>query len=121
MAVDYTDMGRQPGDGRGRLGGRGKDTPNKDKRELREALKPIMYTYFTGIAEGADTASLTHSFAEDLQNMTPVDRARCLTGMAPFVMPRLQAIEVNEKKSNEGLKEELSSLNKVVGEDDDDE
>lgn len=104
--------------GHEKVGGRVAGTPNKTTRELREALTPIMAAYFSGKTEGTD---FRKSWAEDLNQMTPSDRAHCMQAMAPFVMPKLQSIEVKEKSDNKGLQAELASLRKEDRDDEEDE
>lgn len=101
---------------REKTGGRKAGTPNKTTRELREAVAPVMAIYFSGQAD--PSIDFQNSWAEDLKQMTPSDRARSMQAMAPFVMPKLQNIEIKEQTDSRGLRAELDELNK---EDDEDE
>ncbi len=95
-----------------KTGGRQKGTPNKTTAELRAALTPIMSAYFSGQAcEGID---FRESWAKDLKDMSPSDRAHSMQAMAPFVLPKLQNIEVKETSNRSGMRQELDKLNKEV-------
>lgn len=105
--------------GREKTGGRKAGTPNKTTKQLREALTPIMAAYFSGQAcEGID---FKKSWAEDLNNMTPADRAHSMQAMAPFVMPKLQNIEIKEQNDSKGLRAELDELSREENDEEDKE
>lgn len=92
--------GRKKNDGRGRLGGRKKGTPNKTTKGLKEVLNRIVEGYFTGSAD----PSLGESFptlAIDLNAMTPEGRARMITGLVGYVVPKLQSMSIEDQAKAE--------------------
>ena len=105
--------------GREKTGGRKPGTPNKTTRELREALTPLMAAYFSGMAD--PELNFRNSWAEDLEQMAPSDRARCMQAMAPFVIPKLQNIEIKEKTDRKGMRDELKRLEKEESEEEEDD
>ena len=103
--------------GREKTGGRKAGTPNRSTKALREALTPIMTAYFSGLAD--PSINFQKSWAEDLNQMSPADRAHSMEHMAPFVMPKLQSVEIKEQNERGGLRAELDALqNEGDGEDD---
>lgn len=76
-------MGRQKNDGRGRIGGRAKGTPNRPKPEQPKPLEPLN-DWITGIIN-----RYRDRFETDLEAMEPARRAEVLaalmvrTGQAP--------------------------------------
>ncbi len=100
-------MSRQKGDGKGRLGGgRKPGQPNKVTRELREVLTPIISDYVSGEGIGESRRTL----ANDLAAMDPEDRARVITNLVPYVMPKLASVEVKQKGEGKSFKDELDEL-----------
>ena len=81
-------MGRQKNDGRGRLGGRTKGTPNKATTSLKNWL--------TGILD-----SNRVQFEKDLKSLLPEERVRLLSGLFAYIIPKQSAISVEEQISNE--------------------
>lgn len=100
-------MARQKGDGKGRLGGgRKPGQPNRVTKEMREVLAPIISDYIggEGIGEGKRT------LANDLALMEPEDRAKIITNLVPYVMPKLASVEVKQKDESKSFKDELDEL-----------
>lgn len=88
--------GRKKNDGRGRLGGRKKGTPNKTTKGLKEVLNRIVEGYFTGSADsslGINFPALT----SDLVAMTPEGRAKMITGLVGYVVPKLQSMSIEDQ------------------------
>lgn len=84
----YPTMARQKNDGRGRLGGRKKGTPNKSSSELK--------TWLSGVL--SDNRS---QFEKDLKTLLPEERVRILSGLFVYVMPKQASLSVEEQISNE--------------------
>lgn len=74
--------GRTSNDGRGRLGGRVKGTPNKTTAELRQLVASI-------VEKNIDKVN------DDLAKMQPKDRVAMLEKLMAYVLPRMQAITAN--------------------------
>ncbi len=85
-------MSRLKNDGRGRLGGRGKGTPNKVTADMK-----------IWIAEVLDDGRA--KFVESLNELEGSEYIRVYTGLLNYVIPKRQAIsgEVEENKSSGGL------------------
>ena len=84
-------MGRQKGDGKGRLGGRQKGTPNKIKSDLKEWVKQIM-------DNGRE------QFEKDLKKLTPKERINVFTALLNYVLPKMQPIQgEKEQVASSGL------------------
>lgn len=83
--------GRPAGDGKGRLGGRKKGTPNKVTGDMREALRKALEGYVDKIPE----------YIEAIKD--PKDKIDALAKMFPYVMPRLNNIDF-EMKAKDGSK-----------------
>ncbi|MCC5612556.1 hypothetical protein LC612_39155 [Nostoc sp. CHAB 5834] len=78
--------------GREKTGGREAGTPNKAAKELRQQLQAIVQT---SLDELPDT----------LAQMESTDRARLLTALLPYVMPKLNSVELRaEAKEDEPKK-----------------
>ena len=90
-------VGRKKNDGRGRLGGRAKGTPNKTTTDLK--------TWVAFILDGG-----REQFEQDLRNLEPPERVKVFTGLLNYVLPKQQAVSVEaqveaEYKALEGLLE----------------
>lgn len=81
-------MARQKNDGRGRLGGRSKGTPNKSTTDLRNWL--------SGVLNGS-----RNQFERDLKELLPEERVRVLSGLFNYVIPKQQSLSVEEQISTE--------------------
>lgn len=79
--------GRQKNDGRGRMGGRAKGTPNKAtpiKKWVEELIN-----------------SNRELFEDDLPNIKPYERLKVLEQLLNYVLPKQQAISQQEAKDEE--------------------
>lgn len=72
-------MARQPNDGRGRLGGRSKGTPNKSTTELREWVQKLVQSNMAQVKR-------------DLKELEPKERLDVIERLMRYVLPRQQAI-----------------------------
>ena len=102
--------GRAKGDGRGRLGGRVKGTPNKVTSEVKNALAPIVMAYVNGDGLGQNKAKLS----EDLEAMQPAERAKVMKDLIPYVIPKLSSVEVKDKIPVKTYREELEEMREEV-------
>ena len=81
-------MGRLKNDGRGRLGGRKKGTPNKSTASLKNWL--------SGVLENN-----RNQFEKDLKSLLPEERVRLLSGLFAYVIPKQASLSLEEQISSE--------------------
>lgn len=103
-------MGRSKNDGKGRLGGRAKGTPNKITTDLKEWITEILKN-----GEGL--------FAEHLNSLEPREYVKVYVGLLNYVVPKQQSVsvdaqaEVKQQEQNKILsKKELKDLIKRLEE-----
>lgn len=100
-------MARAKGDGKGRQGGgRKPGVPNKITGELRAILAPVIASYISGDGLGEKKRTLE----KDLALMEPEDRAKVITNLVPYVIPKLASVEVKGKADEKTFKAELDEL-----------
>lgn len=75
-------MPRQKNDGRGRLGGRAKGTPNKVTTDLKTWIASIL-------DDGRGR------FVEDLGALQPIERVKIYVTLLNYIIPKQQAVEAN--------------------------
>lgn len=66
-----------------KTGGRGQGTPNRLTKELRAALKEIIFQEFSALPDRLD-------------KLEPKDRLELLTKLLPYVLPKVEAVEIGE-------------------------
>lgn len=93
-------MGRQKGDGRGRLGGRAKGTPNIVTAGLRECIRKFADDKF-------DDFLKTWSKIED-----PKDKCDIYVKCCNFVLPKLSSVQVDANVKDMSYQDELDELSK---------
>ena len=107
-------MSNNPGafkKGHAKLGGRKKGGTNIVSREVRNVLTPIISAYVSGEGIGqADENGRKKTLEDDLSVMDPAERARIVTNLVPFVMPKLAAVEVKDKSEQPSFRDELAAL-----------
>lgn len=81
-------MGRKKSDGRGRLGGRKKGTPNKITGDLKGWVSDLLNDN-------------RRQFESDLRELLPVERVRVISGLFNYVMPKQQSISIEEQIETE--------------------
>ncbi|GAB3688444.1 hypothetical protein GCM10027592_03380 [Spirosoma flavus] len=74
--------------GRNKTGGRQVGTPNKSSSELRNQLQSVVQ-------------STLNELPELLTLLEPIDRARLLTALLPYVMPKLNSIELKAEQKED--------------------
>lgn len=90
-------MPRQKGDGRGRLGGRAKGTPNKVSRNQREHIADFLKDKWP-------------EFMELYKKSTPAKKQEIYLELLPYTTPKLQAIEMKEAEPAKTFADELDEL-----------
>lgn len=81
-------MGRKKNDGRGRLGGRAKGSPNKSNNLVRSWIQDLLMKNKTQIDR-------------DLKMMDPYNRVKVLFSLLQYILPKQQAISIDEQKEIE--------------------
>lgn len=81
-------MARKANDGRGRLGGRAKGTPNKSTSDLKNWLSGLLNDN-------------RNQFEKDLRELLPEERIKVLSGLFNYVIPKQQSLSVEEQIRNE--------------------
>lgn len=77
-------MGRKAQDGRGRLGGRKKGTPNKITGDLKSWVSDLLNNN-------------RRQFEEDLRELLPTERVKILSGLFNYVIPKQSSISIEEQ------------------------
>lgn len=96
-------MARQKNDGRGRIGGRAKGTPNKATVTLRQWITELI-------------DDNREQIKRDLKVLSPAERLKIFMGLLGYIMPKATAEEKNEAGSPDFYMGEIR-----IGFDDDDE
>ncbi|MBQ3945357.1 MAG: hypothetical protein II670_07100 [Alphaproteobacteria bacterium] len=81
-------MARKKNDGRGRIGGRAKGTPNKISKDLR------LWIY--NLVNGNRT-----QIKKDLKSLSPKDRLAILEKLMQYVVPKQQAVQFDYSQLDE--------------------
>jgi hypothetical protein len=116
-------MPRKKNDGRGRLGGREKGTPNKE-HPFKQLLHEHSVEYFTPNINAEDVdipdvaakaeflrkhqGKVFSQYQLDFMNMKPVDRAKLEVDLLAYHTPKMQAISADMNvKANQTLTDRL--------------
>lgn len=91
-------MARPKGDGRGRLGGRAKGTPNKVTAERKARIAQFLEGNWDKFSEAF----------KELKD--PRDICNVFISMMPYYAPKLAAVEYEDKTPVKTFKEELDEL-----------
>jgi len=88
--------GRQKGDGRGRLGGRAPGTPNKTSGAVKAAITQLVEGYLNPAPKTKRSAN-AYTLEDDLAQMQPQERAKLITGLAGYIIPKQQALSIEDQ------------------------
>jgi len=77
-------MARKANDGRGRLGGRQKGTPNRTTSDLKRWLSGLL-------------DDNRKQFEDDIKALRPDERIRLLSGLMAYIIPKQQSLSVEEQ------------------------
>lgn len=91
---------RKAGDGRGRLGGRKKGTPNKLTKPMRELLSNFSETTFNEFVKAF------HEIED------PKDKCRIWIDVQAYVTPKLAAVDIKPSENIRSLADELEELSR---------
>ena len=86
--------GRPKNDGRGRMGGRAKGTPNKTTSAVKAAITEIVDSYLN---PGGSRKRKRPTLAADLDSMQPQERAKLITGLAAYIVPKQQSLSIEDQ------------------------
>lgn len=90
--------GRQKGDGRGRLGGREKGTPNKKTQSMRALLARFCEDKYEDFIETYERI------------LNPKERCEIYLKAQAFVTPKLNAVDLDMKSVDNSYKSELEKM-----------
>ena len=92
-------MSRQKNDGKGRMGGRAKGTPNKITTDLKEWISSIL-------DKGRD------KFVESLENLEAAEYVRVFSGLCNYIIPKYAPTTPDDvlEKEKRMLQEMLLSM-----------
>lgn len=79
-----------------KTGGRKKGTPNRTTGAVKESIAAVVSNY---MAHGKTAARF--SLEKDLQDMLPAERARAITQLVGYIIPKQQAITLEEQAALE--------------------
>jgi len=100
-------MSRQKDDGRGRMGGRQKGTPNKVTSTVKEWLAQLI-------------DKNRRQMERDIKDLEPKDRLQVLERLMQYVVPKQQAVQAEvdfNKMTDEQLDTLVSELTKDISDD----
>ena len=81
-------MARPKNDGRGRIGGRAKGTPNKTTSTVKEWLTKLIQDN-------------RQQVEDDLRNVLPEERLRIIASLLNYVVPKQQTVSIEESMAAE--------------------
>ena len=90
-------MARPKGDGRGRLGGRVKGTPNKTTSERKKRITEFIEGHWD-------------EFEAAFKKLDPKEMCSTYMGMMQYYAPKLAAVEYKDKDKPKTFKDELDEL-----------
>jgi hypothetical protein len=91
-------MARQKGDGRGRLGGRAKGTPNKTTQSMRALLTKFCEEKYKDFVDTYERV------------LNPKERCEIYLKAQSFVTPKLNAVDLDVKDIDHSFKSELERM-----------
>lgn len=89
---------REKNDGRGRLGGRAKGTPNKITKEKRELIAKFIDSKWDDFEKSFN----------DIKD--PEKKCQIMVSMLPYAFPRLASVEYKDKTPSKTFKDELDEI-----------
>lgn len=91
-------MARQKEDGRGRLGGRAKGTPNKTTKNMRDMLAKFCEDKYEDFVEHYERV------------LNPKERCELYLKAQSFVTPKLNAVDLDSRSMDNSFKSELERM-----------
>lgn len=93
-------MGRAKGTPK--TGGRKAGTPNKATAAVKDCIQHVLEQYMAAPAEGEERAAdALPTLSEDLKEMLPAERVRAMTQLAGYIVPKQQALSIDEQTAVE--------------------
>lgn len=90
-------MARPKGDGKGRMGGRAKGTPNKITKERRELISAFLDDEWD-------------NFKQMYKNALPAQKLSIYMELIPYTTPKMASVEYKEQTPPKTYKDELDEL-----------
>lgn len=90
-------MARPKGDGKGRMGGRAKGTPNKITKERRELISAFLDDEWD-------------NFKQMYKNASPAQKLNIYMELIPYTTPKMQSVEYKEQTPPKTYQDELDEL-----------
>lgn len=88
-------MGRMKGTPK--TGGRTKGTPNKATAAVKSYITDVLQRYMQPATEDSTQPTLE----KDLAEMLPEDRVKAMTNLAAYILPKQQALTIEEQQQAE--------------------
>lgn len=80
-----------------KTGGRQKGTPNKATAAVKSYIADTLQKYMQPAEDGSDEPNLQR----DLREMLPEDRVKAMTQLAAYIIPKQQALSIEEQRQAE--------------------
>lgn len=90
-------MARQKGDGKGRLGGRKKGTPNNVTKERRELIEKFLNDEW-------------ENFQQMYQDSDDATKMKIYMELIPYTTPKMASVEYKEKTPPKTFEDELDEI-----------
>lgn len=81
---------------------------NEANKAIHESIDRILKPYMSGDGIGDNQRTIE----KDLDAMPPAERAKVITGLLPYRLPKLGSIEVNAEVKTKSFEDELNELSK---------
>ena len=94
-------MGRTKGTPK--TGGRKAGTPNKATAAVKDCIQRVLEQYMAPApqADAKPAADVLPTLEEDLKDMLPAERVRAMTQLAGYIVPKQQALSIDEQTAVE--------------------
>lgn len=84
-----------------KTGGRKAGTPNRATAAVKGYIQDVLDTYMAPAPKGRKAADTLPTLQEDLRLMEPAERVRAMTQLAGYIIPKQQALSIDEQTAVE--------------------